>query len=395
MDGHTTLIKQELEYLGKRAELSRNIIMQMSLQPNERKEPPVFTAARIADMLMRTPASVGRVVKDLGLMSGPDPEEARYAISQAGLDQIRAHYQISPALPVGGARVIVVENQKGGVGKTTTVAHLAPWAALHGYRTLVIDADSQASFTAYQGFNPDIELYEEDTISPILTGETDADGKPASLRTRIKKASHIENLWFVPSCLDLANGDVGAYRRQFLKEEGDDYVFFNRLKLAIDEIRQDFDLIIIDCPPHISAITYNSVYAADMMLIPLGAHMLDLASTARFIDWLNLVMEQLPGAAISRIRFMITNYDEKPASQDNLKVIRQVLGDHVLNVTALHSSEIQRAGALFKSIYEVPRAIGSRDAWSRACKTMDAVNREVLSQIENMWIDAPAKTGKN
>jgi chromosome partitioning protein len=389
MEDQSNLIKQELEYLGKRAELSRNIIMRMSLQPNERKEAPVFSAARVAEMLERTPASVGRVAKELGLAAGPDPEEARHSITQAGLDKLREHYHLVSSKPEGGAKVIVIENQKGGVGKTTTVAHLAPWAALHGYRTLVIDADSQASFTAYQGLNPDIELYEEDTISPILQGDVDDVGKPASLVTRIKKAPHIENLWFVPSCLDLANGDVGAYKRQFLKEPGDDYVFFNRLKLAIDEIRQDYDLIIIDCPPHISAITYNSVYAADMMLIPLGAHMLDLASTARFIDWLKMVMDQLPGAAISRIRFMITNYDEKPASQDNLKVIRQVLGEHVLKVTALHSSEIQRAGALFKSIYEVPKAIGSRDAWSRACRTMDAVNREVMSQIEDLWAGVP------
>lgn len=391
MRDQANLIKQELEYLKKRAELSRDVIMQMSLQPNERKEPPVFSASRVAEILERTPASVGRVLKDLRIDSQVSQDENRYAINQSEFDLLRNHYGLTPPRPVDGAKVVVIENQKGGVGKTTTVAHLAPWAALHGLKTLVIDADSQASFTAYQGFNPDIELEENDTISPILTGEGDDGGPSPSLTPRIRKAPHIENLWFVPSCLDLANGDVGAYRRQFLKSAGDDYVFFNRLKIAIDEIRKDFDLIIIDCPPHISAITYNSVYAADLMLIPLGAHMLDLASTARFVDWLNLIMEQLPGAAISRVRFMVTNFDEKPASVDNLKVIRQVLGEHVLKVTALHSSEIQRAGTLLKSIYEVNKPIGSRGAWSRACQSMDAMNREIMAQVNEMTGAMPAK----
>lgn len=391
MSDQSILIKQELEYLRKRAELSRDVIMQMSLQPNERKEPPVFSASRAAEILERTPASVGRVLKDLRIGSESPLDENRYAINQSEFEQLRKHYGLKTPSAKGGAKVVVIENQKGGVGKTTTVAHLAPWTALHGLKTLVIDADSQASFTAYQGFNPDIELEENDTISPILTGEPDENGNRPSLRPRIRKAPHIDNLWFVPSCLDLANGDVGAYRRQFLKSAGDDYVFFNRLKIAIDEIRSDFDLIIIDCPPHISAITYNSVYAADLMLIPLGAHMLDLASTARFIDWLNLIMEQLPGAAISRVRFMVTNYDEKPASVDNLKVIRQVLGEHVLKVTALHSSEIQRAGTLLKSIYEVNKPIGSRGAWSRACQSMDAMNREIMAQVEEMTGAMPSK----
>lgn len=390
-DEARTIIREELEYLSKRAELSRAIIMKMSLQPNERKEAPVFSAGRVAEILERTVPSISRVIKDLGLGSGLDPHENRYAIDQGTFNRIREHYRPAPPRRPEGAKVIVIENQKGGVGKTTTVAHLAPWAALHGYRTLVIDADSQASFTAYQGLNPDIELEEEHTISPILTGDTEADGSPARLASRIRKAPHIDNLSYVPSCLDLANGDVGAYRRQFESQgTNDGYVFFNRLKLAIDEIRHEYDLIIIDCPPHISAITYNSVYAADMMLIPLGTHMLDLASTARFIDWLNLIMERLPGAGIQRIRFLVTNYDEKPASQDNLKVIRQVLGEHVLKVNALHSAEIQRAGTLFKSIYEVPKAIGSRDAWSRACRTMDAVNREIMLQIEDLWAGIPA-----
>jgi chromosome partitioning protein len=384
--GNTMLIKQELQYLSKRAELGRNIIMQVSLQPNQRKEPPVFTAGRVADMLERSPAAVGRVIKELGLEEGPDPTSNRYSIDQAGFAMLRDHFSEKAEAPPGGARVIAVANQKGGVGKTTTVVNTAPWLALHGLRVLVIDADSQASFTTYLGLVPDAELEEDDTISPILTGEDEVDGSgPASLARRIRKAPHIDNLWFVPSCLDLANGDIGAYRRQFLKKEGDTYAFYNRLKLAIDRVRDDFDVILIDCPPHISAVTYNSIYAADMMLIPLGAHMLDLASTIRFIEWLNLIMDQLPGCQLSRIRFMVTNYADNPSSAENLTVIRQVLGEHLLKVQALHSSEIQRASTLLKSIYEVPRFIGSREAWTRACKAMDGMNREIMAQLREHW----------
>lgn len=384
------LLNNELDYLVRRFQAAREFTAKLSVLPNARKEPPTFSARRAAEILDKSAASVSTVYRDLlhrddTAVVNPGSPPRRHEINQADLTRLMDHYY-GPMQHRSSAKVIVVENQKGGVGKTTTMVHLAPWLALHRYRVLAIDADPQASFTSYQGINPDAELTEDDTISAILSGDPDADGAPASLATRIRKSPHIENLDFVPACLELASGDAGAYRRQFTgNDEPGVYRFYDRLRLEIDKIRDRYDVILIDCPPHVSVIIYNAIFAADMIIVPLSTHMLDLASTGRFTEWLTMLAARLPGCRISKIRFLITNHDESSASTDNLVMIRRFLGEHLMRVYAQHSSEIQRAGAFLKSIYEVPSPIGSRDAWTRACKSMDEVNREIVEQITSLW----------
>jgi chromosome partitioning protein len=387
------MTREELVYLSKRADVGRKLILQQALEPNKRKEPPRFSAGRAADLLGKTRQSVGKMLKDVvqkdtrrkggGFQS--------FDLSQDDLDALRKHYNLDER-PPGGAPVVCVLNQKGGVGKTTTVLHLAMNTALKGYRTLVLDLDSQASFTTFMGPNPDVEIQDDETLLNIIIG------KQADMRPLIRPAPHVKNLWFVPSCLEFNNANELAYHRQVevnvtralaekhgFKYERDSYVFFDRLRRAIDKVRGDYDVIILDCPPHVSATTYNGAYAADFLLVPLGATMLDFASTLRFIDWLNTVANSLPGVAYQRIRFLITNYEGSAAHENARYVIQQVLGDHLLQTNAVHSSEIQRAAAELKTIYEVQQPIGSRDAWSRACQSMDEVNAEVINNIEQLW----------
>jgi chromosome partitioning protein len=269
--------------------------------------------------------------------------------------------------------------------------HLATAAALKGYRTLVLDLDSQASFTTFMGPNPDVEIHEDETLMNIITGES------TDLRGLIKPAPHIKNLSFVPACLEANNANELAYHRQIraqvteelAKEHGfqskhDSYVFFDRLKRAIETIRAEYDLIVLDCPPHVSATTYNGAYAGDFLLVPLAATMLDFASTLRFIDWLNMIATTLPGVRYECIRFLITNYESSAAHENALHLIKQVLDDKLLKNRAVHSSEIQRAAQELKSIYEVSKPIGSRDAWMRACESMDEVNQEVLAVVDEI-----------
>jgi chromosome partitioning protein len=391
------LMKIEMEHLRKRAAMGRDIIMKASMQPNQRKEPLLFSAGRTAEMLNVTTTSVGAVLKRLGLLEGVDPALGSFNIDQRIFEALRKHYhgERRPSAP-RLAKVLTVANQKGGVGKTTTVAHLAPWLALAGLKVLLIDGDSQGSITAYQAVNPDVEISEKDTISPLLYGgrlsdkwdEEDLvvlDSKHPEIQITdlIRPSPNIANLDFVPACLELSHGDIQGYKRQIeAPGKGDSFVFFNRLYNAIESIRTEYDVVLIDCPPHISATTWNCVYAADMILVPLGAHMFDLASTMRFIDWMDVFLNQVEGTPLGKLKFLITNYDEKPASADNLALIREVLGDNLLKSPALHSSEVQRASTLLKSIYEIPRYIGSRDAYTRACRSMDQTNREICDALE-------------
>lgn len=395
MNREAEMTMVQLAYLSKRADVGRKFILKQAIAPSERKEPPRFSAGRAAELIGRTKQSVGKVLKDLQLGTDPKMRESgtfqSFNLSQDDLDTLRRHYG-EERPEVDRACVVCVLNQKGGVGKTTTVVHLAMNAALKGHRTLVLDLDSQASFTCFMGPNPDVEVEFDQTLHDVIVGKRD------DLRELIQPAPHVKNLWFVPSCLEFNNANELAYQRQVeanvtkvlaekhgFQYKHDTFLFFNRLKKAIDKVRGEYDLIILDCPPHVSATTYNGAYAADFLLVPLGATMLDFASTLRFIDWLSMIAGQLPGVAYERIRFLITNYEGSAAHENSLHIIREVLGDHLLKSQALHSSEVQRASHELKSIYEVQRPIGSKDAWTRANESMDAVNEEVLANVRELW----------
>lgn len=392
------LMKREIQHLTERAEIGRDIIMKMSLHPNQRKEPLLFSAGRAAEMLGVTTASVGAVLKRNGLLEGVDPELGSFNISQGIFDKLREHYEGPRPDGPRLAKVITVANQKGGVGKTTTVAHLTPWLALRGLKVLLIDGDSQGSVTAYQAVNPDAEIMEKDTISPLLYGGrlsdqwgdanqvvTESKNPEIKITELIRRSPNIANIDFVPACLELSNGDIQGYKRQLESRPGDSFAFFNRLYGAIESVRTQYDVVVIDCPPHISATTWNCVYAADLIVVPLGAHMLDLASTLRFIDWMDTMVNELDEAPLGKLKFLVTNFDTREdSSKENLGLIKEILGEHLLEPQALHSTEVQRASALLKSVYEIPRDIGSKGAYARACESMDAVNRAICKALDSV-----------
>lgn len=377
-ENRAAMTQREVLYLQGRAEQGRQALLTDALSPHQRKQPVVFSANRVSQFLGRSRASVLDWLKSHGVVKQSD----RHEISQDDLTAMSKDMKLAAQRPPRCV-VLAVANQKGGVSKTTTAVHLGSYCALKGMRTLLIDADSQASTTAYQGINPDIFIDEQDTISFILSDGGPGDTPPPSLRSLIRKAEHIKGLDFVPACLELGNSDIEVYRKTFAGAER--FAFWDKLRIAVDAIRDDYDLIIIDVPPHISVATWNAVYAADALLVPLGARTLDFASTLRFIDWLNLFANRLPGVIFERIRFLVSNYDGQGSSQDDLRMIEATFGDYLLPVHAKHSTEIQRAATKLKTIYELPKPVGHRDAWSAACKGMDEVNQCILDAFADIW----------
>ena len=146
------------------------------------------------------------------------------------------------------ARTIVIANQKGGVGKTTTAVNMAACMANEGKRVLVIDADPQGNATSGLGLDKrslEISLYD------VLINEKDA--KEAILPTGT------DNLYILPSNMDLAGAEVEMV--SMMSRE-------TILRRAVDPLRDDYDFILIDCPPSLGLITTNALNASDSVLIP-------------------------------------------------------------------------------------------------------------------------------
>ncbi len=187
-------------------------------------------------------------------------------------------------------KVITIANQKGGVGKTTTAINLSAYLSQNDKKILLIDIDAQGNTCS--GFGID-KQNENKSIYEVLM-----DGLPIS--TVIKKTSY-ENLDVVPVNIHLAGAQV-----ELIEQENRE----TRLKTAINEIKDQYDYIFIDCPPSLDIMTVNGLVAADTVLIPLQCEFFALEGLAQLLKTINLLQKGLnPNLKIEGV--LLTMYDNR------------------------------------------------------------------------------------
>ena len=170
-------------------------------------------------------------------------------------------------------RIIAIANQKGGVGKTTTSINLSASLAAKGKKVLVIDTDPQGNTTSGFGIEKN-EL--ENTIYELILGE-------CSIRDCII-SDIIKNVSVVPSNVNLAAAEIeliGVDKKEFI------------LKNEVDYVKDDYDYIIIDCPPSLNMLTINSMTTADSVLVPIQCEYYALEGLSQLIHTIDLVKERL------------------------------------------------------------------------------------------------------
>lgn len=198
-------------------------------------------------------------------------------------------------------RVIVVANQKGGVGKTTTAINLSACLAETGKKVLAIDMDPQGNMTSGLGVDKDAT---EKTAYELLLGEV-------KLEECLQK-SVVDNLDLLASNINLAAAEI-----ELIGEEEKEFI----LQRGLEAVRDQYDYIIIDCPPSLNVLTINAMCAADTVLVPIQCEYYALEGLSQLIHTINLVQERLnPNLEIEGVVF--TMYDAR--TNLSLQVVENV-----------------------------------------------------------------------
>jgi chromosome partitioning protein len=282
-------------------------------------------------------------------------------------------------------QVIVVTNFKGGSGKTTTSVHLAQFLALRGYRVLAIDLDPQASLSSLLGFQPEFDLNANET----LYGAVRYDDECRPLAEIIRK-TYFDGLSIVPANLELQEFEHTTPQALAQGRGGGQDLFFARVERALSSVEQDYDVVIIDCPPQLGYLTLSALCAATSVLVTIHPQMLDVASMSQFLlmtaDLLAVVRENGADLTFDFFRYVITRHETNDGPQAHIiGFLRSLFGDRVLTNVALKSTAISDAGLSKQTIYEVDREGFSRTTYQRAIESLDAVNGEIESLIRKAW----------
>jgi chromosome partitioning protein len=211
--------------------------------------------------------------------------------------------------------VICIANQKGGVGKTTTVVALAQGLSEHDKRVLIIDWDPQASVTVSLGFNPDNLTL---TIYDALTSTVRNNGSHSIPDVTIPTSNPKIDL--VPANIELSQAQldlVGAFTRELM------------LKEMLQPIRQDYDFILVDCLPSLGLLTINALSAADKVIIPLQADFLAMKGLSLLLSTIIRVKDRInPALEISGILFTMTN-SRTLHSREVIEVTKRAFGSRI------------------------------------------------------------------
>lgn len=253
-------------------------------------------------------------------------------------------------------KIISVANQKGGVGKTTTSITLSSMLAQKNKKVLLIDADPQGNATSGLG----IEKNNDKSVYDLLVEETTVN--------EIVKQTSVKNLKVCPSNINLAGAEVELVSMMSREQ---------RLKERIEEVKEEYDYIIIDCPPSLGLITLNAFTASNSVLIPIQCEYYALEGLGQLINTINLVKKHL-NKSLEVEGALLTMYDIRTnLSNQVVNEVKKYFGGKVYKTVIPRNVKLSEAPS-----YGMPITI--YDSKSKGAKSYDKFVKEFLKNNETV-----------
>ena len=252
------------------------------------------------------------------------------------------------------AKILAFANQKGGVGKTTSAVNVAASLGIIGKKTLIIDLDPQGNATSGVGI-PKRSL--KGTVKEVLCGENDI--KNVILSTNFK------NLDIIPTNVSLSGAEFDLYN-----DEGSEY----NLKDALDKIKDDYDYVIIDCPPSLGMLTINAFVASDGIVVPMQAEFYAVEGLSQLISTTKRV-KKLYNEDLNITGILITMYNKRLLlSMQVMDELQKYYPDKLFSTCISRNVKLSEAPGFGKPVYY-------HDKHSKGANEYLDIARELISRI--------------
>ena len=324
------LLMEALHNIGQQTLVN---IIEESSSPETRKQLRTWGIKDAAEMIGKSRSSIKAFEDKKEIPVAPKDEHGRKQYSLELINTIRDALGTRFKKPLDLDPIICCAlNFKGGSGKSITSLLLSQYLAIQGLNVLGVDLDPQATFTTWFGYIPDIDLSEDDTLTTTLL-EDDSDIK------RIIKQTYFTGIDIIPANLELENAELTLpnFSDQQLSDLGSP---LKRLDKALDKVKKNYDVIIIDCPPKTGALTMNAVSAINAALITLPPAMPDFASFVRLTKTLQRVFKVIKSDHLDFFRILLTKHKGNSGANRVDQLIRKLNGEYVLVNHMVDSAEI-------------------------------------------------------
>ncbi|MFC4732406.1 plasmid partitioning protein RepA [Salipiger abyssi] len=385
LDRHANLIAEQLVQHRDRL-----------LEPKKHKELRLFSFKEACHFLGVKENSLRHTLRsNESLPQGTMLRGTRRHFAASEIHEIRDHLIANDRLEphnvtrrVGDEQTVVIAsiNLKGGVGKSTSAQHLAQGLAMRGYRTLVIDLDAQASLTQLFGIIPEREpdmltLYHAIRYPDPADPEDEA---PVDIRD-VVRGTHMPNLDLIPSSMQIMEFEHETAGSDQRKQP-----FFVRIEEALEPIRDDYDVILFDCPPQMSFAVMSALFTCTSLLVTVTASFVDVMSLGTFLGMTGEMMSVIEHRQGERpydwIKYLITRYN--PTDQPSVQVagyLRSILEDSVMTNEFYLSTAVADAAVSSESIVEVDPSNFHRQTYQRAWESVSRVTTELEGLIQQAW----------
>lgn len=366
------------------------------LLADHQKERRNFTRAEAANYLGIASNTLDKYVKQTNI----DPK--RHEDSQWSVD-LQEIYELRALLPENlrkekkfqrtssqKTQVIVIQNQKGGVGKTVSAATIASGLAAEFHQELkigLIDMDGQATLSMY--YAPEAELEECLSAGDLITNNFELD-EGETIEQVISDAflpTTISNLRILPAS-QADRAIEGWFHEKVFNQELDDP--YSLLANIIKKVEHEFDIIIIDTPPALGYATYNTYFAATSVIFPLSITENDIDATCSYFSYIPQVWALLENANHQGYDFMkilLTNHRDSSTTTDLMNSLHNHFGQYIYSKEFKNSEAIRQCSSLLSTVFDMSKSEypKSKATFQNAQQNCYEVTSQVLRDIMNVW----------